>query len=171
MISATRSPDVLDALAPSEHLLGDVLQLEGFERPERGAQRVDPVEHHAPGDARDVGAGRGPGLEDRGPLAAARDVESHPQPPAALGDEVEVEPHDVPAENEIGIVFGEPCEQAREQGAFARERFHRRVVAVDGLVAHHQHPLVVRRVQRNAVERAVEPAVSISSETHRSALR
>ena len=147
----------LDALAPPEHLPRDVLQLEGLERPERGAQRVDPVEHHPSRDARDAGAGGGSRLEDRGPFAAARDVESDAEPPATAGDEIEVEPDHVPPQDEIGVVLGEPCEQAGEQGAFARERLHRRIVAGDGSLAHHQHPFVVRRVQRDRVERAVEP--------------
>ena len=148
---------MLDALAPPEHLLRDVLQLEGLERPERGAQGVDAVEHHASRDARDVRARGRPRLENRGPLAAARDVESDAEPPAAPGDEVEVEPDHVPPEDEVGVVLGEPREQAREQSGFVRQRLHRRLVAGHSRVAHHQHPLVVRRVQRDRVERAVEP--------------
>ena len=147
---------VVDALAPPQHLPGHVLQLEGFERPERGAQRVDAVEHHPPGDARDVGARRGARLQDRGPLAPARDVESDPQPPAAPGDEVEIEPDHVPSENEIRVVLGEPREQPGEQGAFVRERLDRSVVAANRRLAHHEHPLVLGRMQRNRVERAVE---------------
>ena len=61
---------VIDALAPPEHLPRDVLQLEGFERPECGAQRVDPVERHSPGDARDIRPRRGARLQ--GPQTARR---------------------------------------------------------------------------------------------------
>ena len=100
---------------------------------------------------------RDPRLQDRGPLAAARDVEPDAESPAPPGDEVEVEPDHVPPQNEIGIVGGEPREQPREEGAFVGQRLHRRVLAVNRMVAHHQHPLVVRRVQRDRVERAVEP--------------
>ena len=150
-------PGVLDALAPSEHLLRDVLQLEGLERPEGGSQRVDSIEHHATGDTSDVRAGSGPRLQDRGLFASPRDVESRPQPAAALCDEVEIESDDVPPQNEVGVVLGEPREQPGEQGGFVRQRLDRRVVAVNGVLAHHQHPFIVRRVQRNRVERAVEP--------------
>ena len=59
-----------------------------------------------------MSAGSKPRLQDCGPFASPCDVECHPQPTATLCDEVEVESDDVPSENEIGIVFGEPCEQA-----------------------------------------------------------
>ena len=148
---------VLDALASSEHLPCDVLQLEGLERPERGAQGVDTVEHHASGNARDVRARRGSRLENRGALAAARDVERDTEPPAAPGDEIEVEADHVPPEDEVGVVLREPCEEPGQQRGFARQRLDLRVFAANGAVAHHQHPLVVRRVKRNRVERAVQP--------------
>ena len=118
--------------------------------------RIDAVEHDAPGNARDAGARRGPGLENGGAFAAAGDVEPDTQPPAAPGDEVEVEPDHVPPEDEVRIVLGDPREEAGEEGGFVRGRLHRHVVAAHGFAAHHQHPLVLVRVERHREESAVE---------------
>ena len=63
------------ALSPAEHGSGDVLELEALQRPEGGAQQVDPVEHHAPRNPGDPHPGRRLGLEDARPLRCARERE------------------------------------------------------------------------------------------------
>ena len=145
-------------LAAPEQRARHRLQLEAFEAPERRAQPVDTIEHHAARDPRDARAACVLRLQHSGAIAAAPHGKCDVQGPAAALDEIQIEIHDVPAEDQVRIGSRQPGKECLQQGALVGARLDACPAHRDSFIGDHEDDsaivIAVVTVHRDGVQLA-----------------
>lgn len=162
---------IVDRLAFAEQGPGDVLQAERGETPGRRAQRLDAIDDQAAGRRGEKVVVAAAVLAPAHFVAATPQAQRHLQALGMLMQDAQVELHQVPADDGVGIVLGQPLVETFQQPgtavAIVEAEIHGRGIAVGR--AEHVYLALAAAFQGDGVE--IAAGVGLDVQRHQAQAR